>query len=94
MARRTTPRSESDDAAVGPPAPTPKAQPRKRARAPRGSRTATNPAGEALPREPSSPAEQDVRLRAYYRYLERGGGHGFDFDDWLAAELDLKKTES
>ncbi|HUK32725.1 MAG TPA: DUF2934 domain-containing protein [Vicinamibacterales bacterium] len=36
------------------------------------------------------PSEDDIRLRAYHRYLERGGGHGADFDDWLEAERDLK----
>ena len=39
----------------------------------------------------SEPSEEDVRLRAYHRYLERGGGHGLDFEDWLHAEQDLKK---
>ena len=38
----------------------------------------------------SEPTEEDIRLRAYHRYLERGGGHGMDYDDWLAAEQDLK----
>jgi Protein of unknown function (DUF2934) len=37
-----------------------------------------------------APTEDDIRLRAYHRYLERGGGHGADFDDWLEAERDLK----
>jgi hypothetical protein len=39
----------------------------------------------------SSPSEEDIRLRAYQRYLERGGGHGMDFEDWLEAERELKK---
>src|SRR5262245_188142 len=38
----------------------------------------------------SEPSEADIRLRAYHRYLERGGHHGAHFDDWLAAEHDLK----
>ena len=38
--------------------------------------------------------EDDIRVRAYHRYLERGGGHGADFDDWLEAEKDLKSTRS
>ena len=38
----------------------------------------------------SEPSEEDVRLRAYHRYLERGGGHGRDYDDWLEAERELK----
>jgi hypothetical protein len=37
----------------------------------------------------SEPSEDDIRLRAYHRYLERGGGHGMDFEDWLQAKRDL-----
>src|SRR5262245_8316773 len=39
----------------------------------------------------SEPSEEDIRLRAYHRYLQRGGGDGMDFDDWLEAERELKK---
>jgi hypothetical protein len=39
----------------------------------------------------SEPSEEDIRMRAYRRYLERGGGHGQDFEDWLEAEKELKK---
>ena len=38
----------------------------------------------------AGPTEDDIRLRAYHRYLERGGEHGADFDDWVEAERDLK----
>ena len=38
----------------------------------------------------SEPSEDDIRLRAYHRYLERGGGQGSDFEDWLEAERELK----
>jgi DUF2934 family protein len=38
----------------------------------------------------SEPSEHDIRMRAYHRYLERGGGHGMEFQDWLDAERDLK----
>jgi hypothetical protein len=37
----------------------------------------------------SEPSEDDIRLRAYQRYLERGGGHGMDFDDWVQARQEL-----
>jgi Protein of unknown function (DUF2934) len=40
----------------------------------------------------SEPSEEDIRLRAYHRYLERGGGHGMDFEDWLEAERELKQS--
>jgi len=39
----------------------------------------------------SEPSEEDVRMRAYQRYLDRGGDHGADFDDWLKAERDLQQ---
>jgi hypothetical protein len=38
----------------------------------------------------SEPSEEDIRLRAYHRYLARGGSHGMDFDDWVNAESELK----
>jgi hypothetical protein len=38
----------------------------------------------------SEPSEHDIRMRAYHRYLERGGGHGMAFQDWVDAERDLK----
>ena len=30
-----------------------------------------------------------IAARAYELYLARGGGHGQDWDDWLAAEREL-----
>jgi hypothetical protein len=39
----------------------------------------------------SEPSEEDIRLRAYQRYLERGRHDGADFDDWLEAEAELRK---
>jgi len=42
----------------------------------------------------SEPTEDDIRRRAYERYLERGGEHGLDFEDWLAAERDLRSRTS
>jgi hypothetical protein len=38
----------------------------------------------------SEPSPEDIRMRAYHRYLERGGGHGMEFDDWVMAEHELK----
>jgi Protein of unknown function (DUF2934) len=40
---------------------------------------------------PSEPSEHEIRLRAYLRYLDRGAFDGADFDDWLQAEIELKK---
>ena len=35
------------------------------------------------------PAREEIELRAYQIYVERGGGHGQDVDDWLQAEREL-----
>ena len=32
---------------------------------------------------------QEIELRAYYRYCERGCAPGFDREDWLAAEQEV-----
>jgi hypothetical protein len=37
------------------------------------------------------PSEEDIRLLAYHRYLERGGNHGRHLDDWVQAEQELKR---
>jgi hypothetical protein len=41
----------------------------------------------------SSPSEEDIRLRAYQRYLERGRAPGMEFDDWVEAEKELKRQK-
>jgi Protein of unknown function (DUF2934) len=38
----------------------------------------------------SRASEEEIRLRAYHRYLERGGGDGGEVDDWVHAEQELK----
>jgi hypothetical protein len=46
---------------------------------------------EAVAGRPNGhPTEEDVRVRAYHRYLERGGVNGNDFDDWVEAEKELR----
>jgi hypothetical protein len=42
----------------------------------------------------SEPNEEDIRLRAYHRYLQRGGGHGLAFDDWVEAERELREKRN
>ena len=42
------------------------------------------------PRTVSLPHEE-IALRAYYAFLERGSVHGWDLDDWLQAERELVK---
>jgi hypothetical protein len=38
----------------------------------------------------SEPSEEQIRERAYQRYLERGARHGRHFEDWLEAERELR----
>jgi hypothetical protein len=44
----------------------------------------SNPAASA------APSYGEIAEAAYHRYLERGGGHGQDFEDWLEAERRLR----
>jgi hypothetical protein len=37
----------------------------------------------------SQPAREEIELRAYQIYVERGGAHGQDVEDWLQAERQL-----
>ena len=37
-----------------------------------------------------STREQEIRNRAYEIYLQRGGQAGYEVDDWLQAERELK----
>jgi len=36
------------------------------------------------------PTHEEIRARAYEKYLERGASHGMDFDDWVTAERELR----
>ena len=38
------------------------------------------------------PTREEIELRAYEIYLERGGKEGNAFDDWLAAEKELSES--
>ena len=40
--------------------------------------------------EAGNPSHEEIAEAAYRRYLQRGGGHGQDFDDWVEAERDLR----
>lgn len=44
--------------------------------------------GEVLQR---STREEEIRLRAYDIYLQRGGQPGYELEDWLQAERELTK---
>jgi hypothetical protein len=36
------------------------------------------------------PSHDEIAEAAYHRYLQRGGGDGMDFEDWLEAERSLR----
>jgi ribosomal protein L7/L12 len=35
--------------------------------------------------------QEQIAARAYERFVERGGEHGHDVEDWLAAKADLQR---
>lgn len=37
------------------------------------------------------PTREEIELRAYQIYVERGGAQGHDLDDWLQAERELNE---
>ena len=37
------------------------------------------------------PAGEEIARRAYELYLQRGGEHGNDVDDWVTAEKELRE---
>ena len=85
MAKRPSSRTK----ATGPGEPAaPKAK-RARATAPRAADPVKGAAGAAAD-TPAEPSPEDIRRRAYERYQQRGGNHGQHFDDWLAAEKELR----
>lgn len=49
------------------------------------------PQGEAVnPSEADSQRLEEIRIRAYEIFMERGGQPGHDLDDWLQAEQELQ----
>jgi hypothetical protein len=50
---------------------------------------------EALkdPEDDLTPLEERIRLRAYQIFVDRGGLHGSDTDDWLRAEAEILAAE-
>jgi hypothetical protein len=45
-------------------------------------------AGQLVPAD-DEPLRQEIALRAYYRYCDRGRIFGFEIEDWLAAEREV-----
>jgi hypothetical protein len=86
MAKHSDPQSQADDTSAGAPA-RPRARRASSAQAPASSPTDSIVRSNSIG---SSPSEEEIRMRAYERYLARGGAHGMDFEDWLEAERELK----
>lgn len=42
--------------------------------------------------ERAHPTEEEIAVRAYHIYLERGGAEGNPTDDWLRAESELAEA--
>lgn len=42
----------------------------------------------------NKPSREEIEVRAYEIYLERGGQDGNELDDWLAAERELTDRPS
>jgi hypothetical protein len=42
----------------------------------------------------NEPAREEIERRAYELYLARGEVQGYDQDDWLQAERDLREAHS
>ena len=101
MAKKKTTGIPPTDTAAEKTTPTP----RRRAATPRAPGTETaalsgnaNGMSDSTPTLMSSPAAvpivpptyDQIAEAAYLRYLNRGGGDGRDFEDWLEAEQELK----
>ena len=46
-----------------------------------------------IPAQPT-PTHEEIEVRAYEIFLERGAEHGHDFDDWLQAQQELFQVGS
>jgi Protein of unknown function (DUF2934) len=49
-----------------------------------------NPTEKSQPETvPGAPIREEIELRAYQIYIERGGGDGYEVEDWIQAEREL-----
>jgi Protein of unknown function (DUF2934) len=55
--------------------------------------TAAHRAPKALP-QPGTVTNGDIARRAYELYLGRGCEHGYDVDDWMRAERELRANSA
>jgi hypothetical protein len=50
-------------------------------------------AASARATQPRASLEEQIRRRAYERYLQRGSEPGLELDAWLQAEGEIRRTE-
>jgi len=55
------------------------------------SKTAVPPAPRKTKKAAAQSTNEEIALRAYHIYLERGSGPGDPMQDWLRAERELKE---
>jgi Protein of unknown function (DUF2934) len=103
MAKRTTPRSEAGDASA---APSTRGRRPSVKTSPGADTIGADPGVErceddgtvaqaianasSTDSNGTSLSDDEIRERAYHRYLERGGHSGSEFDDWVEAERELR----
>ncbi len=54
----------------------------------------SEPETEAGPQAANKVQQEEIELRAYFKYCQRGCEAGHDVDDWLAAELEILAEEA
>ena len=102
MAKKKTVPSDS---AAPSPTPAPAAPARARKASTRGAKADGIPRENSAPVEVASapdlnsalpqpaqptPSYEQIAEAAYHRFLQRGGNHGHEFDDWIEAERQLR----
>jgi hypothetical protein len=58
------------------------------------SRKTSSPSAKKSRLPKAAPTREQIALRAYHIFLERGGAPGNDFEDWTRAERELVETSS
>lgn len=53
--------------------------------------TAEQPIGDQMDRPAAQPTDEEIAVRAYHIYLERGEVEGNPDDDWLQAKRELSE---
>jgi hypothetical protein len=61
--------------------------------APQKNKAAAVPMEAQIGQQEADALEAQIRQRAHAIYLERGGQDGFDMDDWLQAEQEIREAQ-